>query len=275
MASRPTSRSAMQSPTPRRCCQPQATHTLVAGLLGALVAGFIYAYSSYSNALQQAFNLSETEKENIGLAPNLANMLTVTNGMIIDHTSVSTGVMLGGVIMAASYGLYGAIALKHITVSNPALAFFFLFAAGVYGASFMICATYTVLAKNFKTNRSAGASILPPALLPSLLLPPLLLPPLLLCFCCPHHCCFCCFCCWCCYCCQAPNAATTLASSCSVSLASANSSSQPCATTSANQLCATSSNSAPAAPCNKANGRPTLMPNKRTRRAWRKRWGLA
>lgn len=134
-------------------------HTLVVSLMGALVAGFIYAYSTYANALQAQFDLSESAKENIGLAPSLCNLLTVTNGLIIDYTSVSTGCVIGGLLMMSSYGLFGAIALKYITVSNPAVAFFLLFAIGSYGASFIICATYTVLAKNFTKQRSEVVSI--------------------------------------------------------------------------------------------------------------------
>lgn len=79
-------------------------HTLVVALLGALVAGFIYAYSTYSNALQHAFNLSEQDKELIGLASSLCNLLTVTNGLIIDRTSITTGLVLGGLLMMGSYG---------------------------------------------------------------------------------------------------------------------------------------------------------------------------
>ena len=66
-------------------------HTLVASLLCALVAGFVYSYSTYSNALQLAFNLTETEKETVGLAPNLANLITITSGLIIDQTSITCG----------------------------------------------------------------------------------------------------------------------------------------------------------------------------------------
>ena len=62
--------------------------------------------------------------------------------------------------MAVAYTLYGAIALRYITVTYPEVAFFFLFALGVYGAGFVICSTYTVLAKNFPNNqRSAVVSI--------------------------------------------------------------------------------------------------------------------
>merc|ERR1719183_2728949 len=61
--------------------------------------------------------------------------------------------------MGGSYALYGAIALKAITVSSPGTAFFLLFATGTYGASFIICVTYIVLAKNFDEDRSAVVSI--------------------------------------------------------------------------------------------------------------------
>ena len=37
-------------------------HTLVVGLQGALVTGFIYAYSTYSNSLQNALGLHESQK---------------------------------------------------------------------------------------------------------------------------------------------------------------------------------------------------------------------
>ena len=46
-------------------------HTLVVGLPGALVTGFIYAYSTYANALSSALGLSEDNKETIGLAPSI------------------------------------------------------------------------------------------------------------------------------------------------------------------------------------------------------------
>ena len=89
------------------------THTFVVGLLGGLVAGFIYAYSTYSNALTEAFpSITEDQKEMIGLASSLCNLLTWTNGLIIDYTSIGTGCVLGGLLMGGAYALYGAIALK-------------------------------------------------------------------------------------------------------------------------------------------------------------------
>ena len=82
-------------------------HTVVAAFLAALVAGFIYSYSTYSNALQAAFDLSEAEKETIGLAPILCNLITVTNGLLMDRVGIPACTVLGGVILAVAYTLYG------------------------------------------------------------------------------------------------------------------------------------------------------------------------
>jgi len=131
-------------------------HTLAVALLGALVTGFIYGYSTYSNALQAAFNLSESDKESIGIAPIISNLITFTNGLLMDRTSVWFCCLLGGIIMFTSNALSGAIALKYIVVSNP-VPWFFLFGALMnYGAGFMVAATFTVLTKNFSGERRSA-----------------------------------------------------------------------------------------------------------------------
>ena len=115
----------------------------------ALVAGFVYAYPTYSNALQSAFNLTETEKETIGLAPSLCNLVTFTSGLLIDQIGLSTGCFLGGLIMTIAFGLFGGVAQGLVSVAQPATVFFIIFAAGNYGISLVVCAVYTTLAKAF------------------------------------------------------------------------------------------------------------------------------
>lgn len=149
-------------------------HTFVVALLGALTTGFIYAYSTYANALQAQFNLSQSAKDTIGIAPVLCNLITFTNGLIMDRTSVPFCVVLGGIIMMTSYGLFGLAALNpatlqtfpkfhvgswHIDLGSPVFVFFMLGAAGNYGASFLVAATFTVLSKNFHEARPAVVCI--------------------------------------------------------------------------------------------------------------------
>ena len=137
-------------------------HVLVAALPCALVAGFIYAYPTYSNALQAAFNLTETEKETIGLAPSLCNIVTFTSGLIIDQIGLSAGCFLGGLISTIAYALFGAVAQGLVVCSRwqPAAVFFVLFAVGNYGVSLIICAVYTALSKAFPdAQRSEVISI--------------------------------------------------------------------------------------------------------------------
>lgn len=139
-------------------CVPQMTewHTLVVALQGALVGGFIYTYSTYSNALQAAFDFSESEKETIGMAFVICNLVTFTCGLIMDYTSVSVGCILAGVIMCSSTALYGAIALRSIPFAKPSLAFFMLGFTTNYGAAFIVGATFTTLAKNFDGERRSS-----------------------------------------------------------------------------------------------------------------------
>ena len=137
-------------------------HMWVAALPCALVAGLIYSYPTYSNALQAAFNLTETEKETIGLAPSLCNIVTFTSGLIIDRIGLSAGCFLGGLISTVAYGLFGAVAHGLFVWSRwpPAAVFFALFAAANYGVSLIICAVYTALSKAFPdAQRSEVVSI--------------------------------------------------------------------------------------------------------------------
>jgi len=143
----------------RNCSNLSSRHTLVVALPGALVSGFIYAYSTYSNALQAAFNLTEPEKENIGIAPSLCNFVTFTNGLILDRTSVRFCCLLSGSIILFAYGLFSAIALKIIHVGSPGTVLFLLAILGSYGSSFMVAAVFTTLTKNFVDDRSAVVSM--------------------------------------------------------------------------------------------------------------------
>lgn len=61
--------------------------------------------------------------------------------------------------MMTSYFIYGAIALKYIEVETVTPIFFTLGALGNLGGSFMVAATFTVLAKNFKEARPAVVCI--------------------------------------------------------------------------------------------------------------------
>ena len=101
-------------------------HMWAAALPCALVAGLIYSYPTYSNALQAAFNLTETEKETIGLAPSLCNIVTYTSGLIIDQIGLSAGCFIGGLISTIAYGLFGAVAHGLVVPSRwpPAAVFF-------------------------------------------------------------------------------------------------------------------------------------------------------
>jgi len=128
-------------------------HTLVAALQSAFVAGFIYTFSTYANALQHEFGFDEHDKQTIGIAGPMCNFLTWTIGFFMDATSVPFCTVLGGVIVFVSFGLFGAIALGHIVVGHPVAAFFVLCAAGNYGASILISATFTVLTKNFGPDK--------------------------------------------------------------------------------------------------------------------------
>jgi len=128
-------------------------HTLVAALQSAFVAGFIYTFPTYANALQIKHGFDEGAKQIIGIAGPMCNFFTWTIGFIMDATSVPFCTVLGGVIVFVSYGLFGAIALGHIVVGHPVAAFFVLGFAGNYGASFLISATFTVLTKNFGPDK--------------------------------------------------------------------------------------------------------------------------
>jgi len=135
-------------------------HTLVVGLQGALVTGFIYAYSTYSNALQNQLHLSESDKELIGLAPSITNLFTTMCGLTLDRTSVRFCLMLSTVLMSGSYIVYGLVGLKIITVSGTVPLCFALSAMGSLGASFVVACVFSTLAKNFEAaQRSAVVSI--------------------------------------------------------------------------------------------------------------------
>eukprot|EP00931_Biecheleriopsis_adriatica_P105246 TRINITY_DN79808_c0_g1_i1.p1 TRINITY_DN79808_c0_g1~~TRINITY_DN79808_c0_g1_i1.p1 ORF type:complete len:364 (+),score=56.20 TRINITY_DN79808_c0_g1_i1:121-1212(+) len=140
-------------------CELTPWHTLAVALQSALVTGFIYSYPTYANASQEVFHFSQSEKDTIGIAPVMCNLITFTNGLIMDRTSVWSCCLLGGCIMGGSYGMMALIAFKHITVSSPAGVFFLLGFIGNYGASFMVAATFSVLAKNFRELRPQVVSI--------------------------------------------------------------------------------------------------------------------
>ena len=135
-------------------------HTLVVGLQGALVTGFIYAYSTYSNSLQTALGLHESQKETIGIAPSICNLFTWTCGLILDRTSVRFCCILGACIMASSYVIYGLVGFGVIAVSSPVPVCFALGALGSYGASFIVASVFSTLAKNFPpAQRSSVISV--------------------------------------------------------------------------------------------------------------------
>lgn len=134
-------------------------HTFFVGLIAAVTTGFLYSYSTWANALQVALDLSESQKETIGMAPYMANLVTFTTGLIIDKTSVQFGCILGGLFMFFAYGLYGAIALKEVPAENPVVSCFILGALGSYGGAFLVAAVFSVLTKNFLEARSAVVSI--------------------------------------------------------------------------------------------------------------------
>lgn len=142
------------------CIRLSEWHTLVVGLQGALVTGFIYAYSTYSNALQKQFDLSESSKETIGLGPPISNLVTFTTGIIMDKTSVGFCCIMGGLIAATVYTLYGLIALKYIPFEgDPTYLFFFFAGCGNYAGSFMVAGVFSTLPKNFRESRSSVVSI--------------------------------------------------------------------------------------------------------------------
>mmetsp|Transcript_23114 Transcript_23114/g.58967 ORF Transcript_23114/g.58967 Transcript_23114/m.58967 type:complete len:571 (+) Transcript_23114:94-1806(+) len=129
-------------------------HTLVFGLPGAATTGFIYAYSSYSNALQESLGFSEGDKELIGIAASICNLITFTNGLILDRTSVRFCCIMGGLIMAVAYCTFGLVGLQVLPVGSSAVPLcFFLAFMGNYGASFMVASVFSVLAKNFDAQR--------------------------------------------------------------------------------------------------------------------------
>ena len=134
-------------------------HTLVAGLQAALITGFIYTYSTYSNSLQVALNLTESDKETIGMAPPIGSLLTWTTGLIMDRTDVRFCCCLGGMIMAISYATFGLVGMRVFTLRNPVPLCFALGAAANYGASFITAAVFSTLGKKFTTHRSAVVSV--------------------------------------------------------------------------------------------------------------------
>jgi len=147
----------MHDEIPRRSSSLTEWHTLVAGLPGALVTGFIYSYSTYSNALQHALNLSEANKEFIGTAGSMCNLITFTNGLILDRTSVRTCCILGGCIMAASYTVMGLVGFGVLPVGGAAVPVLFgLGFASNYGGSFIVACVFSVLAKNFGPSRRSS-----------------------------------------------------------------------------------------------------------------------
>ena len=131
-------------------------HTLVVGLQGALVTGFIYAYSTYSNALQDQLKLTESNKELIGLAPSVCNLFTTLCGLLLDRTSVRFCLILSAMMMSGSYVLYGLVGMKVIAVSQPMPLCFALSFVASFGASFVVACTFSTLAKNFEAQRRSA-----------------------------------------------------------------------------------------------------------------------
>ena len=77
-------------------------HTLLGAFYGALVAGCIYAFSTYSPALQAAFQLSEADVLTLGIAMPLSGLGTFVTGLVLDRTSVPFCCALGGAVMAVT-----------------------------------------------------------------------------------------------------------------------------------------------------------------------------
>lgn len=134
-------------------------HVFVPALLGALTTGFQYAFSTYSGAVQTAFNFNQDELDTLGVVQILVQFLWCTCGIIMDRTSISLCCVGGGLVMALAWATYGAVALKHIPVVSPLPVLCGLGAVAMYSCGFFVAGVFTVITKNFREERTIAVSV--------------------------------------------------------------------------------------------------------------------
>ena len=77
--------------------------SLAAALFAAGGTGVAYAYSVYSGALKQLFNLGQSETELLGMVGNFVSLLSFVAGWAADRWGPAWCTGIGGTVFSMSY----------------------------------------------------------------------------------------------------------------------------------------------------------------------------
>lgn len=131
-------------------------HSYVAALVAALSCGFLYTFSTFSGALQAAFDLSEPELATIAMGQTVSGLVTFANGQLADRVGARVAVVFGGVVSSMSWLAFGAVAVGRLPVSEHVAVFTVLSCLASWGAAFTTAGVFSVIAKNFSDDRAVA-----------------------------------------------------------------------------------------------------------------------
>eukprot|EP00928_Gymnodinium_smaydae_P027122 TRINITY_DN21079_c1_g1_i1.p2 TRINITY_DN21079_c1_g1~~TRINITY_DN21079_c1_g1_i1.p2 ORF type:complete len:159 (-),score=17.92 TRINITY_DN21079_c1_g1_i1:367-843(-) len=123
-------------------------HVLVACIWAAIGCGFAYTFSTFSQALKVEYTLSQENLETIGIATTTVGFVTFSCGLLVDAFGARTMIVVGGLLNASAWFVYGALTMQSVPLGSPALIFLLLGLLATYGSACVTGSVFGILASS-------------------------------------------------------------------------------------------------------------------------------
>jgi len=132
---------------------------LVASFWTALGGGIASSFAVYSVTFHDGFGLTQDQIAILRMAHVAVSLVSCSCGLLVDFVGVTLCLVLGCVLNAGTWFIFGAIAWNGSTAWPPSLTFAMLAAAATFGAACISAATFSALVRNFPEERGAAIGI--------------------------------------------------------------------------------------------------------------------
>lgn len=157
----------MTDPDRRRVCDKRWV-ALIVCIYSAMATGTAYAYGMYSGALGATFNFTIDQLDTIPMIGSFSGLVTFVGGIITDRCGAHVAVLLGGLLMSASFTLFWVFGSLTIDArpwfqdneqQGPLIVFSALTFILYFSSGCITGGTFATVVRNFPNSKGSAVGL--------------------------------------------------------------------------------------------------------------------